>query len=176
MSESIAWNWVFETSLPSACGAGHGVLTELLAALDRNGWTLHEIQGIHLAVEEGLVNAIRHGNQSDHAKQVHVACKVSPAHMVIEITDEGSGFDPEEVPDCTADENLHRPSGRGIMLMRNYMSRVEYLDGGQRVVMEKRRASRTRRRWAFGFTAPMGTRFTSNLFWPARKDCAQSAE
>jgi serine/threonine-protein kinase RsbW len=140
MTEFSAWTWVTDTTLPSARGAGHRVLHELLHALERSGWNQEEIFGVHLAVEEALVNAIRHGNGSDHHKQVQVSCKVAPSRLIVEITDEGRGFNPDHVPDCTAEENLHRPGGRGIMLMRSYMSRVEYLDGGQRVVMEKRRA------------------------------------
>jgi serine/threonine-protein kinase RsbW len=139
MTEFSAWTWVTDTTLPSARGAGHKVLSELLQALERSGWTKEEIFGVHLAVEEALVNAIRHGNGSDHRKEVQVSCKVAPSRLIVEITDEGGGFNPDHVPDCTAEENLHRPGGRGIMLMRSYMSRVEYLDGGQRVVMEKRR-------------------------------------
>jgi serine/threonine-protein kinase RsbW len=85
------------------------------------------------------VNAIRHGNQSDQAKLVHVSCKLSPQRLLIEITDQGIGFDPALVPDCCDPENWQRPGGRGILLMRSYMSKVEYTDGGHRVVMEKER-------------------------------------
>jgi serine/threonine-protein kinase RsbW len=114
-------------------------LAELLDALKRHDWNEKEIFGVHLAVEEALVNAIRHGNGSDERKQVRVSCTLEAHHLRLEIVDEGSGFDPAEVPDCTDAEYIHRPSGRGIMLMRKYMSRVEYMDGGHRVIMEKRR-------------------------------------
>ncbi len=140
MTEDSAWTWITEATLPSERGAGHQVLSALIRRIEQSGWDKQEIFGIHLAVEEALVNAIRHGNRSDQSKQVQVSCKVAPHHLIVEITDEGHGFNPDRVPDCTTEENLHRPGGRGIMLMRNYMSRVEYLNGGQRVVMEKRRA------------------------------------
>jgi serine/threonine-protein kinase RsbW len=58
---------------------------------------------------------------------------------IVEIADEGSGFNPEQVPDPTDPENLECPSGRGIMLMRSYMNRVEYNAAGNKVVMEKHR-------------------------------------
>jgi serine/threonine-protein kinase RsbW len=58
---------------------------------------------------------------------------------VIEIEDEGEGFDPGDVPDPTADENLERPCGRGIHLMRAFMTSIEYLDRGNRVVLIKSR-------------------------------------
>lgn len=141
MAESTNWLWTQEKRLPSERGASHSVLSELMAALQRELWSEREIFGIHLAVEEALVNAIFHGNNLSSEKQVHVVCKVSSERVVVEVADEGTGFDPDAVPDCTADENLDRPSGRGIMLMRSFMSRVEYEDGGCRVVMEKHRST-----------------------------------
>jgi serine/threonine-protein kinase RsbW len=141
MADDNHWTWTHEKRLPSVRGSSHAVLAELMAALEKDGWQQRDIFGIHLAVEEALVNAIRHGNSSDSEKQVHVICKLGPRRMLVEITDEGPGFNPDAVPDCTAEENLERPSGRGIMLMRNYMTRVEYVDGGCRVVMEKHRDS-----------------------------------
>ena len=64
---------------------------------------------------------------------------IGQERVVVEIEDEGPGFDVEDVPDPTAEENLEKPSGRGIMLMRAFMDRVEYLDRGNRVVLEKSR-------------------------------------
>jgi serine/threonine-protein kinase RsbW len=135
------WAWTHESRLPSVFGAQQPFLGELLRELARHEWSDHEIFGIHLAAEEALVNAIRHGNRSDRSKQVHVVCKLGPKRVLLEIADEGPGFNPAQVPDCTAEENMLRPSGRGILLMRNYMSRVEYIDGGNRVVLEKHRSS-----------------------------------
>ncbi len=59
--------------------------------------------------------------------------------MRIIIEDEGNGFRPEDVPDPTEDENLEKPCGRGIMLMRAFLSVVEYNERGNRVVLEKNR-------------------------------------
>ena len=117
------------------------MLDDLLVQLEAHNWAEYDIHGIHLALEEALVNAIRHGNRSDISKNVHVACKLSPEQLWVQIRDEGAGFNPEEVPDCTDPENLEIPSGRGIMLMRAFMSKVEYNDRGNCVVMEKHRAS-----------------------------------
>src|SRR5438128_635610 len=58
-------------------------------------------------------------------------------YEVFEITDEGPGFDPEDVPDPTAPENLERPCGRGLLLMRHYMTEVAYHDRGRAVRMAK---------------------------------------
>ena len=65
-----------------------------------------DVFSIHLAVEEAIVNAIVHGNKLDPRKTVHVVCHVDAEVMRIQITDEGEGFDPAQVPDCTADDRL----------------------------------------------------------------------
>jgi serine/threonine-protein kinase RsbW len=141
MSGRSSWTWTTEAHLPSIRGAGQPFLDELLQELAKVEWPQREVFGIRLAVEEALVNAIRHGNSLDHEKHVEVSCRLNDRHLQIEIADQGAGFDHRQVPDCTEEENLHRPSGRGIMLMRTYMTRVEYLDGGHRVVMEKQRGA-----------------------------------
>ena len=96
-----------------------------------------EIFGIRLALEEALVNAIKHGNQMDRAKKVCVRYRLLADRFEVQITDEGPGFDPSDVPDPTAVENLERPCGRGLMLMRHYMSEVVYNERGNSVHMTK---------------------------------------
>jgi serine/threonine-protein kinase RsbW len=66
-----------------------------------------------------------------------VICTISPDLFRIDITDEGDGFDPALVPDCTQEDRLTVPSGRGVMLMRSFMTRIEYNAKGNRVVLEK---------------------------------------
>ena len=134
---AVPWHVEVEQSIPSDVLAGRDVMARLLGELESVDWIQEELFGVHLAVEEALVNAIRHGNKEDVSKQVRVLCRVSTERLLIEIEDEGTGFVPEEVPDCTEDENLEVPSGRGIMLMRNFMTRVEYNDQGNRVLLEK---------------------------------------
>jgi serine/threonine-protein kinase RsbW len=134
------WDTILSTSIPSDPLAGRQVMEELLKRLEQFQWVNEEAFGVHLAVEEALVNAIRHGNREDASKQVSVLCKISHDCLRIEIADEGPGFNPADVPDPTEDNNLEVPSGRGIMLMRSFMSSVEYNDAGNRVVMQKRRS------------------------------------
>jgi serine/threonine-protein kinase RsbW len=98
----------------------------------------HDIFSIRLALEEALVNAIKHGNQSDPAKKVRISYRLLADRFEVAISDEGTGFNPEDVPDPTAAENLERPCGRGLMLMRHYMSEVRYNDRGNAVTMSKR--------------------------------------
>src|SRR5262249_13445938 len=81
---------------------------------------------IRLALEEGLSNAFRHGNKTDPHKSVRFECRLSPNEASFDIQDEGPGFDPGSVPDPTDEANIEIPSGRGIMLIRAYMSEVEY--------------------------------------------------
>jgi serine/threonine-protein kinase RsbW len=92
---------------------------------------------IKLALEEALVNAIKHGNQMDRSKKVHISYRLLADRFEIHIADEGPGFDPSDVPDPTALENLERPCGRGLMLMRHYMSEVVHGPRGNSVTMSK---------------------------------------
>lgn len=135
------WVWQREWVVPSRSGAGSPVLDELLAQLEQKNWGQHDLFGIHLATEEALVNAIRHGNGLDEQKHVRVACSLAPDLVRIEVADEGQGFDPGAIPDPTDPEHLDSPTGRGIMLMRSFMTRVDYNATGNRVVMEKQRHS-----------------------------------
>lgn len=134
-----SWTWRTEQFIPSETGAGQRILEDVLGQLAAQAWAEHEVHGIHLALEEALVNAIRHGNRSDVNKRVHVSCKLSASRLWVQIRDEGPGFNPEDVPDPTEPDRLEVPSGRGIMLMRAFMSRVEYNEIGNCVVMEKER-------------------------------------
>ena len=131
--------WQCDHMIPSQAGAGRRVLDEVLDELKSHGWGEHDIFGIHLAMEEALVNAITHGNRLDEDKQVRISCRMSPELVRIEITDEGEGFDPAAVPNPTDPGRLEAPGGRGVLLMRSFMSRVEYNAPGNRVVMEKQR-------------------------------------
>ena len=133
------WIWHLEESFPSRTTEAKRILESILARLEGENWFPHDIFGVHLALEEALVNAVKHGNRMDEAKSVHVEVKLSPERLYVRIRDEGPGFKMEEVPDCTEDENLEKASGRGIMLMRNFMSFVEYNDVGNMVTMEKSR-------------------------------------
>jgi len=96
-----------------------------------------EIFSVRLALEEALVNAIKHGNQMERSRKVFISYRFLTDRFEIHITDEGGGFDPADVPDPTAVENLERPCGRGLMLMRHYMTHVEYNSRGNSVSMSK---------------------------------------
>ncbi|MDY7110433.1 MAG: ATP-binding protein [Planctomycetota bacterium] len=111
----------------------------LLRALEEHGFEPASRFAIRLALEEALINAFKHGNRNDPAKRVTLDCRVGREAVVIDISDEGEGFDLDAVPDPTEEENLQIPSGRGIMLMRSFMSEVDFHPPGNRVRMVYRR-------------------------------------
>ena len=94
--------------------------------------------GVRLALEEAVINAIKHGNKMDKTKKVKIAYSMDDKECVITVEDEGEGFDPVAVPDPTADENLELPHGRGLVLMRAYMDEVSFNERGNRVTMRKK--------------------------------------
>ena len=99
---------------------------------------------VGVAVRESVINAIKHGNRNDASKRVFVDFEAAP-HVVPELTirvrDEGEGFDPDELADPLAPENLLKASGRGIFLIRNFMDQVQLRrapEGGMEILMTKR--------------------------------------
>lgn len=96
---------------------------------------------IGIAVREAVANAIKHGNRQDPAKQVEVHLLVDRDDVVIEVGDEGEGFDPSAVGDPVNPENLLKPDGRGIFYMKKFMDRIHYTfrpEGGTVVTLRKR--------------------------------------
>lgn len=124
--------------IPSDLHAVRQVEDAILAEACRFGYNESARFAVKLALEEGLNNAIKHGNRCDPAKTVEVTYQVDASSIWIEIVDQGCGFAPQNVPDPTLDENLEKPSGRGIMLMRAYMDEVRYSPAGNQVYMLKR--------------------------------------
>ncbi len=126
--------------IPSDTTQGHRVREEILARVGQYNYDDAEQFAIRLAVEEALINAIRHGSGSDPSKKIRIEYRVTPDEFCIKIEDEGPGFDPNAVPDPTDPQFLERPSGRGLMLMRYYMSEVIFNERGNCVTMVKRRS------------------------------------
>jgi serine/threonine-protein kinase RsbW len=96
-----------------------------------------QIFAIHLALEEALINAFKHGNKYDPTKNVDIDYVVTDEKFDISVADEGSGFSPDRLPDPRSEENLYKPCGRGVLLMRSYMDVVEFNEDGNRVHMVK---------------------------------------
>jgi serine/threonine-protein kinase RsbW len=113
------------------------VQAQILQRVQECGFDKDSSFAIHVALEEALINAIKHGNKLDKSKKVHVQAKIDARKAEITIEDEGPGFVREAVPDPTAEENLCKCSGRGILLIESYMTSVEYSKQGRRVKMVK---------------------------------------
>ena len=118
--------------------AAREIEQKLLIQVANYGYSEADTFAIKLALEESLNNAIRHGNMCDPDKTIAVRFSIDSSRAAITISDQGKGFDPNAVPDPTADENLEKPCGRGIMLMRAYMDEVRYNKKGNEVYMVKR--------------------------------------
>lgn len=125
--------------IPSDLAAARQLQSEIEEALQFARFPEAEIFAIKMAVEEALVNAIKHGNQMDPGKWVTVSYTAHPDRFDVQITDEGPGFDPNDVPDPTAPENLERPCGRGLLLIRYYMTDVSFDQSGSTIIMYKLR-------------------------------------
>lgn len=132
-------NWATERTIPSQADDAIALITEMVDQLRQRQWEEHDLFGIHLALEEAIMNAIKHGNEGDPTKQVDIRCELSTDHFEITVEDQGDGFDRSEVPDPTDEDNLEKESGRGLMLMEFYMSEVQYNEVGNRVRMVKNR-------------------------------------
>jgi serine/threonine-protein kinase RsbW len=96
-----------------------------------------DIFGMRLALEEALVNSVKHGHRYESTKKVEIRYRVCHEHTLVQIQDQGSGFDPTWIPDPTAPENLARPCGRGVLLRRFYTTWIRYNERGNCVTLCK---------------------------------------
>jgi len=124
--------------LPSDVTEARSLLDRLEAELRTHAVPDRDVFSIVMALEEALINAMKHGNQLDPGKRVHVMYWLNEALFTVHVRDEGPGFDPYDVPDPTDVENLERPCGRGLLMMRHYMSEVQYNETGNIVFMQRR--------------------------------------
>jgi len=86
---------------------------------------------IMIAVTEAVNNAIKHGNRSDSSKNVALSLSLAEGLIRFKVEDEGTGFDFHNLPDPTTAENLEKPGGRGIFLMKHLADEVEFTDNGK---------------------------------------------
>lgn len=127
----------FEDVLVGDTPAAQALQDRIIGLLEEHGYSDRDVFVMRLAIEEAVVNAIKHGNNRDPDKRVFVRCKVDPEKIWLQIEDEGDGFVLADVPDPTADENLDKPSGRGIKLMESFLTSIEYNDKGNCVTLIK---------------------------------------
>lgn len=112
----------------------------VMAGLDEDA-----VHWVGVAVREGVINAIKHGNREDVAKRVTIEFALEPdgtsSALVVSVTDQGSGFEPNAVADPLAPENVLKSSGRGIFFMRSFMDDISLRrvpEGGMQVRMVKK--------------------------------------
>jgi len=117
-------------------GALDGV-TSLMAA---RGYSAKDIFALRLALEEALVNALKHGHNYDLRKQVRVRYQVTADEVLAEVEDQGAGFDPGSVADPRLPQNRERSCGRGLLLMRHYLTWLRYNERGNSAILCKRRS------------------------------------
>jgi serine/threonine-protein kinase RsbW len=131
-----------ELKLPSRVEAIHEAAEAVSDAARRLGFAEDALFGIDLAVREAVTNAVLHGNRQDESVPFEVGLHGTDAGLVVTVRDRGAGFDPAGVADPTAEENLHKASGRGILFMRTFMDEVAWErpeGGGTLVRMTKKK-------------------------------------
>ncbi len=128
----------FDIWIPNDTAEARDVQERIIGLMEQNAWPMRDCFGVRLSLEEALVNAIKHGNRMDPDKKVYVACELTDDEVKVVIEDQGDGFKVEGVPDPTDDENLEKPSGRGIMLIRSFMTGFRYNDKGNQLTMSKK--------------------------------------
>lgn len=123
-------------SIPSS--SGNVVIVEKLINDICSSYRVSEDHygNILVAVTEAVNNAIHHGNKADPSKKVDVEFKATDKHISFVIHDQGTGFDPSALPDPTNPENIEKPSGRGVFLMKHLADKVEFSDEGRTVLLD----------------------------------------
>jgi len=131
-----------ELVVPSDLRSAKASEDRILAELARHKYEGDTIFAIKLALEEALTNAIKHGNRNDPSKHIVIRFHIGDERTAIMVRDEGNGFRPTALPDPTANANLERPNGRGIMLMQAYMTKIRFNEAGNEVWMLKENRTR----------------------------------
>lgn len=91
---------------------------------------------ILVALTEAVNNAIQHGNQNNPNKHIDISFNIRPDHVSFTIKDEGPGFNYNTLPDPTAPENIEKPGGRGVFLMKNLADTIAFEDNGSTVKLD----------------------------------------
>lgn len=126
--------------IPADTAAMQKVTAGVKDLLASKQWPPEEIVEVELAVQEALVNAIRHGCGNDPDKQVQCCVTFdATGELVIVVRDPGPGFDAAAVPNPLEGDNLFKGSGRGVFLINQLMDTVEFTEGGRKVLMRKQR-------------------------------------
>lgn len=132
--------------MPSDVSYLDDVLDYLRARMLRLGIIRPGDSEVVVALDEAIVNAIKHGNKNDPRKAVHITAEMTPEGARFTVADEGCGFACCDVPDPTHPSRLLEPSGRGLLLIRHIMDEVTHNACGNEIQMFKRCRARTKSR------------------------------
>ena len=133
--------WRLNESFPSVSGAGESCFDAVCEQLESRAWSAGDVFAMRLALSEAFENAVEHGNKRDPSKSVHLSVELDDARAIASVRDEGPGFPVENAPDPTLEANLEKVSGRGLFLIRNFMTNVWHNKEGNVIYMEKEKKS-----------------------------------
>jgi serine/threonine-protein kinase RsbW len=131
-----------EFLIPSEIARVQSVSAEALEYLKSSSLSENIMFDIRLCLEEALINAIKYGNKQKKELSVRLVIEVDDKEVRLTVEDQGEGFDPAQLKDCTSDENLLNNCGRGVYLMKQLMDTVRYNAKGNSVLMIKSRNSK----------------------------------
>ncbi len=130
---------IYSDVFPSCLDSVEAVLQRVMGKLGELGCLNGHRDEVDISLREALVNAVKHGNQSNRNKRVEVDCfQQLDGSILLVVRDEGTGFNPNQVPDPTHPDNIFRGSGRGILMIRNFMDDVRFERGGREIRMIKK--------------------------------------
>lgn len=114
-----------EVRLESTLDSVDTAETLVLEFAQEAGFEEEDLHKIGMAVREAMVNAVVHGNRYNLRKKVHLGVQTVGDRLTVTIRDEGEGFEPKELPDPLAEENLLRQSGRGLLLIKAFVDEFD---------------------------------------------------
>jgi len=114
-----------DTALESTLDSVDAAEVLVLQIAQDSGFEEEDLHKIGMSVREAMVNAVVHGNRYNLKKKVHLAIAAEKQWLWVTIIDEGEGFEPTDLPDPLAEENLLRQSGRGLLLIKAFVDEFE---------------------------------------------------
>lgn len=131
------YNYRFKSKIENICP----VQSKIMDIAEALGFDEDAQYCLRLALDESMANAIVHGNRMDETKDVQVTVIPFPDKIEISVSDEGCGFNCDQLPDPRNEDNLQKPNGRGIFLIREFSSEVSFNEKGNQITFAIHRCS-----------------------------------
>ncbi|MBF0477877.1 MAG: ATP-binding protein [Candidatus Omnitrophica bacterium] len=128
---------IFDQTIPSDMSGVTEFVSAVFEKLSFLSFDEPTVFNLKLCLHEAVVNAIKHGNKLNSKLRVRVIIKNEENKLIFEVDDQGEGFDPQSIPDPTAEENILKCSGRGVFLIKNIMDDVQFQNNGKTIKMVK---------------------------------------